>query len=162
VKSKRLCLAACLLLAAPGAHPARDTSHFLDQFSCTEGPYRLKLPESYEALRKLATLRSERTVKSPPGGEERELRFDGLRLRLVTSPSDESHYRVAAAEFQGRSWRIAGPFRVGVALPAKLGDIDTKELTGSGVVEFNGTRDMVRIRITGRRVTNVTYLCHTG
>jgi hypothetical protein len=60
-----------------------------------------------------------------------------------------------------RGWKIAGPFAVGGLLPAKVGDVDTRQLRGRGVVEFIGeSKDVVRMRRSGRRISSITYLCH--
>ena len=147
------------------ASAARDVSYHADPVSCTSGPYALKLPESYEALKKLGSLRAERVL--PAGArreasiEQRELSFHGLRLLIQRNAADAGNYRVLSADISNGSWKIAGPFRVGAALPGRVGDVDTKGLSGRGIVEFIGdSNDLVRIRRSGRRVSTITYLCH--
>ena len=154
-------LAACLV-AAP-AWGRGNVSHFVDKLSCDSGPYGLKLPETYDALRKLAPLKSERLVRDQDFGtyraRHRELTFNGLKLAVVTYSNDPEKYQVASAEIRSPQWKIAGPFRQGHALPAVVGDVPTKSLASGATVEFAGKEDVVRVQLRGRRVTALTYLC---
>jgi hypothetical protein len=147
-----------------GAHAA-DTSYYAQPVSCIDGPYGLRLPDSYDGLRKLGALRDDRVLpvqlRPAPGAEQRELSFNGLRLTILRKKLDPSSYQVVSADLTSGGWKIAGPFRVGAILPAKVGDIDTREFRGRGVVEFIGeTKDVVRLRRSGRRISSITYLCH--
>lgn len=150
--------ACALLLAAFIATPAMgrgDISHFVDKLSCDSGPYGLKLPKTYDELRKIAPLKSERVL----GARQRELLFNGLRLAVVTYSDDPEKYQVTSAEIRSPQWKIAGPFRYGQALPPVVGDVATKTLKSSATVEFSGTEDVVRVQLRGRRVAALTYLC---
>jgi hypothetical protein len=147
-----------------GAHAA-DASYYAEAISCSDGPYGLRLPDSYEALRKIGTLRDDRVlpaqVRPSPGAEQRELTFNGLRLTIVRKKLDPTNYEVLSADIMGRGWKIGGPFAVGALLPAKVGDVDTRQLRGRGVVEFIGEgKDVVRMHRRGRRISSITYLCH--
>ena len=158
-------LLAFLVLSFMGAAQAADTSYFAEPVSCSEGPYGLRLPDSYEGLRQLGKLRDDRVLPAQlrlnPGAEQRELSFAGLRLTILRTKLDPANYQVLSAEVSTKGWRIAGPFRVGALLPARIGDVDTRQLRGRGVVEFIGEgKDVVRVRRSGRRISAVTYLCH--
>ena len=157
-------LAALLLLTIASAAGARgNTSHFIDKLACDSGPYGLKLPKTYAELKKIAPLQSERLVRDqdfgPSRARHRELLFSGLRLEIVTYSNEPEAFHVSLAEIRNSSWKITGPFRFGHALPAKVGDVETRALTGSGTVEFSGEEDTVRVRLVGRRVMGLTYLC---
>jgi hypothetical protein len=154
-----------LALAAAAPAGAADTSYFAEPVSCSGGPYGLRLPDSYEALRRIGTLRDDRVLPAQlrpvPGAEQRELVFSGLRLTILRKKLDPANYQVLSADLTGRGWKIAGPLHVGGLLPAKMADVDTRQFRGRGVVEFIGeTKDVLRVRRSGRRISSITYLCH--
>ena len=153
-------LVLCVSLPAWGKG---NTSHFIDKLACDSGPYGLKLPKTYDELRKIGPLKGERVLREenlgPYKAEYRDLMFNGLRLAVVTYSNDADKYQVVSAEIRSPQWRIAGPFRQGQVLPPRVGDVDTKALRGTATVEFSGTEDTVRVRLVGRRVSVLTYLC---
>ncbi|HEX7054380.1 MAG TPA: hypothetical protein VF211_10670 [Burkholderiales bacterium] len=159
-------LAAWLLAAFVAPGHAADSSYFAAPVSCSDGPYGLRLPATYEALRGIGTLREERVLPAlpadDPAAEQRELSFNGLRLTILRARLDPESYRLLSAELSHRQWKIAGPLRVGGLLPARVADIDTRQLRGRrGVVEFIGeSKDVLRVRRSGRRIASITYLCH--
>jgi hypothetical protein len=140
-----------------------NISHFVDKLSCESGPYGLKLPKTYEELKKIAPLKSERVVREQDFGayqaRQRELVFNGLKLSVVTYSDQPETYQVAAAEIRSPQWKIAGPFRYGAALPPVVGDVRTNSLRSGATVEFSGEEDVVRVHLKGRRVASLTYLC---
>jgi len=156
-------IAAAVLLTCLPAWGKGDTSHFIDQLACDSGPYGLKLPKSYDELRKIAPLKNERMLRQENLGryqaQYRDLTFNGLRLGVVTYSNDADKYQVVSAEIRGPQWRIAGPFRQGQVLPARVGDVDNQ-----GVEEHRDHR-IQRHRGHGaraprrRRVSVLTYLC---
>lgn len=155
-------LVAACLIALP-AWGRGNVSHFVDKFSCDSGPYGLKLPKTYDELRKIAPLKSERLIREQDFGtyraRHRELVFNGLKLSVVTYSDQPESYQVAAAEIRSPAWKIAGPFRYGAALPAVIGDVQTKSLRSTATIEFAGEEDLVRVQLKGRRVASLTYLC---
>jgi hypothetical protein len=156
-------IAAAVLLTCLPAWGKGDTSHFIDKLACDSGPYGLKLPKTYDELRKIGPLKNERMLRQENLGryqaQYRDLTFNGLRLGVVTYSNDADKYQVVSAEIRGPQWRIAGPFRQGQVLPARVGDVDTKVLKSTATIEFSGTEDTVRVRLVGRRVSVLTYLC---
>jgi hypothetical protein len=142
---------------------AANTSHFVEKLACDAGPYGLKLPRTYAELRKIGPLRAERRVREEDLGAYkatyRELQFNGLRLGVVTYSNDAAKYEVTSAEIRTSNWKIA-PFRPGHVLPAKIGDVATRELSSTATIEFNGEEDTLRVRLVGRRVSVLTYLCY--
>lgn len=164
MRGMRLVIAlAALCVAALPAWGRGDTSHFIDQLACDSGPYGLKLPNTYDELRKIGALKGEKLLREQDLGaykaSYRDLVFNGLRLGVVTYSNDPDKYQVVSAEIRSPQWRIAGPFRQGHALPPRVGDVDTKALRSSSTVEFSGAEDTVRVRLVGRRVSVLTYLC---
>jgi len=152
-----------LLVAALPAWGRGDTSHFVDKLSCDSGPYALKLPDTYDGLRKLGGLKGEKLLREQDLGtyraRYRDLLFNGLRLAVVTYSNDPEKYQVVSAEIRSPHWKIAGPFRQGQVLPARVGDVETKTIRSGATVEFSGTEDTVRVRLVGRKVSVLTYLC---
>lgn len=158
-------LAIGALVCVFGLAQGSDASYYAQPLSCTDGPYGLRLPDSYETLRKIGELRDDRVlpgqISGNPGAEQRELTFAGLRLTILRKKLDPANYQVLSAELTRGSWKIGGPFRVGTLLPAKVGDVDTRQLRGRGIVEFVGeNNDVVRVYRNGRRISWLTYLCH--
>ncbi len=153
------------LLLAAAAFPAAgaNTSHYVDKLACDSGPFSLKLPPTYAELRKIGALRGERRVREEDIGAYkltyRELQFTGLRLGVVTYSNDARKYDVTSAEIRTSNWKIS-PLRPGHVLPAKIGDVTTRELSSTATVEFNGEEDTLRVRLVGRRVSVLTYLCY--
>jgi hypothetical protein len=158
----RLLFLVLALFALP-AFGRGNVSHFVDKLACDSGPYGLKLPKTYDELRKIGPLQRERVLREEDLGEyrlqHRELVFNGLRLGVVTYSNEAGRYDVSSAEIRSPSWKIAGPFRQGHALPAKVGHVATKDLRSTATVEFAGDEDVVRVRLVGRRVSVLTYLC---
>jgi len=152
-----------VLFACPPAWGKGDTSHFIDKLACDSGPYGLKLPGTYDELRKIGALKGEKLLRERDTGAYktayRDLVFNGLRLGVVTYSNDPEKYQVVSAEIRGPQWRIAGPFRQGQVLPPRIGDVDTKALKSTSTVEFSGKEDTVRVRLVGRKVSVLTYLC---
>jgi hypothetical protein len=163
MRAVRLACLVVLCSIAAAVQAKGDVSHYVDELSCSSGPYGLQLPKTYEALRKLGPLVSERLVREENLGRYkaryRDLVFSGLRLGVVTFGDDADRYEVTSAEIRSPRWRIAGPFRQGQALPPVVGDVATRALPGSATVEFSGEEDTVRVRLVGRRISVLTYLC---
>jgi hypothetical protein len=159
----KLILSCLLCLFALPAFGRGDTSHFVEKISCDSGPYGLKLPETYDALRKIGPLKGEKLLRQKDLGaykaSYRDLTFNGLKLGVVTYSNDPEKYQVVSAEIRSPQWKIAGPFRTGHALPPRVGDVDTKALKSTATIEFSGAEDTVRVRLVGRRVSVLTYLC---
>ena len=158
--------ALAILFAVSVATPALgrgNTSHFIDKLACDSGPYSLKLPKTYDELRKIAPLKGERVVREQDFGtyrtRHRELVFNGLKLSIVTYTDHPDEYQVASAEIRSPQWKIGGPFRYGQALPPVVGDVATKTLKSTATIEFSGDEDVVRVQLKGRRVAALTYLC---
>jgi hypothetical protein len=131
---------------------------YMAAVSCTSGPYRVKLPSSYKALRGLGHLRRERVLKTEDAGTHRELRFNGLELVVVTPADKPSQYQLSSAILTTRNWRIAGPLRVGASANIALRGL-LKNPPKDGEVEFTGDKDSIRVNLARGRVLDVEYSC---
>lgn len=149
----------CLLLAATGVglSDARGRA-YTAPVSCISGPYRLKLPQSYKGLRGIGQLRRERVLKTEDNRTQRELRFNGLELVVVTLPDKPNQFRLSKAVVSSPNWRIAGPLRVGTPARTALRGL-LKDPPRDGEVEFNGDKDTIRVNLAAGRVLDVEYSC---
>jgi len=145
-----------ILVGALGLDAQAQT--YAAQVSCTSGPYRVKLPQSYKAVRGIGHLKRERVLKTDDNGTQRELRFNGLEL-VVVSPSDKpNQYRLSKAIVTTPNWRIAGPLRVGAPAKTALRGL-LRDPPKDGEVEFSGDTDSIRINLARGRVFDVEYSC---
>jgi hypothetical protein len=154
---------ASLLMAALVATAAADASGQTKaaEPSCTSGPYRLKLPKSYKQLRGIGKLLRERVRNTEDNMTQRELRFNGLEL-IVLSPSDKlNEYVVSRAVVSSANWRITGPLRVGTSARIALKGLPPKELPSNGELEFNGDKDSIRVSLAHGRILDFEYSCST-
>jgi hypothetical protein len=158
-----------LLISAALATAAADAgaqSKAVAEPSCTSGPYRLQLPKSYAAVRRLGTLRRDRIVKTEDLGTHtltyRELRFNGLELELVTSSDKPNQYVVSRAIVSSRAWRIGGPLRVGASVKTALKGLKATDLTSDREMEFSGEKDSIRVNVARSRILDFEYLCSTN
>lgn len=151
------------LLGAPSidAHAQKKKAPGPPQVSCTSGPYRLQLPKTYKALRTMGPLRRERVLKTDESGVLRELRFNGLELEVVTPPSKPNQYVVSRAIVTTRTWRIAGPLRVGTPVRGALKALQPKSVPNDGEVELNGEGDSIRVNVARGRVLDFEYSCNS-
>lgn len=151
--------ALCTLALVAGALPLQALGQsYVAQVSCTSGPYRVKLPNSYKALRTIGNLRRERVLKTGETGTHRELRFNGLELEVVTPVDKPNQYQLTRAILTTANWRIAGPLRVGNSANVALRGL-LKNPPRDGEVEFNGDKDSIRVNLARGRVFDVEYTC---
>jgi hypothetical protein len=147
-----------LCLAPMGA----NAQTYVADLSCTQGPYRLKLPKSYRAVRGLGTIRRDRVLKVEDHGTytstHRELRFNGLEIELVTFSNEPGRYALTKAIISTRNWRIAGALRVGAPARSALRGL-ANESPRDGELEFSGATDSLRVNLAAGRVLDLEYSC---
>lgn len=129
--------------------------------SCTSGPYRLKLPKSYTQLRTIGQLRRERVLKTEDSAVQRELRFNGLEVVVLTSADKPNQYVVSRAVVSSANWKLAGPLRVGTSARIALKGLQPKALPSDGELEFNGDKDSIRVTLARGRILDFEYSCST-
>jgi len=141
-----------------------EAQTYVAELSCTSGPYRLRLPKTYRAVRALAPLKRERVLrKEDQDGYavvHRELRFNGLELELVTFSNKPNQYVLSGAILSSPSWKIGGQLRVGAPAKAALRGLLKKDLPKEGELEFTGDTDSIRVTLARGRVLDVEYSCH--
>lgn len=156
------------LLVAAGAQAQPEEEEISlqsSQVSCTTGPYRIKLPKTYSALRRMAVLKREKSL-----GEEhalgqtmmvRELRFVGLEMVVYTSSDKPNQFQLARATFTTPKWRIMGPLRVGAPASLALKGLRPRDLPRFGEVTLEGEHDSILLTVAGGRVQEIDYECAT-
>lgn len=145
--------------------PDAKAQAYVADLSCTTGPYRLRLPKTYKALRVLAPLKRERVLQKEDEGTHtvtyRELRFNGLELEVVTYSNKPNQYVLSSAVLSTSAWRIGGQLRVGTAARIALKGLAAQPYPGDGELEFNGDADSIRVTLSRGRVLDVEYSCAT-
>jgi hypothetical protein len=162
---RRSTVAGGLLLALASPLHATEEVAYVEKLSCTSGPYRIKLPPSYQALRRLAKLKREKTHDVEDHGayqaQYRSLRFVGLELFVVTFSNKPDRYVLSAAILTTPAWRLGGQLRVGAPAHAALRGLPVKKLPADAELELRGKTDSIRVTLAGGRVQEVEYECHT-
>ena len=157
-------LIAIAVLAAAALPEAKAQTYVAD-LSCTTGPYRVRLPKTYKALRVLAPLKRERVLQKEDEGTHtvtyRELRFTGLELEVVTYSNKPNQYVLSSAVLSTPAWRIGGQLRVGTAAKIALKGLAKQGVPSDGEMEFNGDTDSIRVTLARGRVLDVEYSCGT-
>lgn len=152
---------AVLALISPDA----KAQAYVADLSCTTGPYRVRLPKTYKALRVLAPLKRERVLQKEDEGTHtvtyRELRFNGLELEVVTYSNKPNQYVLSSAVLSTPAWRIGGQLRVGTAARIALKGLAAQPYPSDGELEFNGDADSIRVTLSRGRVLDVEYSCAT-
>jgi hypothetical protein len=164
----RLLLLALVLLVPKhaAAQPEEEViSLQSSQVSCTAGPYRIKLPKTYSALKRMALLKREKSLGEEQARGEtvmvRELRFVGLEMVVYTSSSKPNQYQLARATFTTPKWRIMGPLRVGAPASLALKSLRPKDVPRFGEVTLEGEHDSILLTVAGGRVQEIDYECAT-
>jgi len=145
--------------------PEAKAQTYVADLSCTSGPFRVKLPKSYKALRVLAPLKRERVLqKEEQDGQTtvyRELRFNGLELEVVTYSNKPNQFVLSSAVLSTPSWRIGGQLRVGTAARIALKGLAAPPYPSDGELEFNGDSDSIRVTLSRGRILDVEFSCAT-
>lgn len=154
--------AAALALAASAAvaQAPEEVVAQLKSVSCTAGPYRLKLPPTYRALRALGPIKREKTLRVEEGRMElRSLRFNGLEFVVLVDPRKPNAYQVVTATFSNARWRIAGPLRVGAPLAMALKGVDLGAVPRDAELTLEGEGDSILLTVLAGRIQQIEYDC---
>lgn len=145
---------------------AADNVTYVEQLNCTNGPYRIKLPKSYKAVRTLAPIKKEEILRTEDWdtykAQYRSLSFEGLELAVVTFSNDPDRYLLSSATLSGPAWKMAGRLKVGNSAKFALRGFPVKAIPSDGKISFGGDSDSIHITLSGGRVTEVDYDCYTG
>lgn len=154
-----------LIVAGSPSRAQEEDAGYVKALSCRSGPFAVRLPKSYTALRRLSRLQREKVLQTTDHGDyrtyERQLRFAGLEIVVLTSSRRPNEYVLSRATIMDRRWRISGPLRVGVAAKTALRGLPLKQIPGEAELEFSGDSDKLRVSISAGRVQDFEYECHT-
>lgn len=158
-------LALAVALFAPPTAALPDAGHkvYRSDFSCSRGPYALRVGNSLNELRSLGILQKE-TVGPPEqlGFELRILNFDGLQIGAVFPSNKYDKGAIDYVLIDSPQWSIAAGIKVGVPVE-DLGQVLKQKLPGrDGKVEICGDTDCGIFFIKNRRVQVINYQCYTG
>ena len=158
-------LATLLAISGAIAQERKDVAYLKD-LSCTEGPFRLRLPPTYQAVRLIGQLREEKILEVRAWDtykiESRRLVFDGLRLDITTFTNDKSRYLVAGALITSPGWSNAGGFRVGDSIDNVLAHLGIRDAATGSEIKASGDTDALRLGVAGGKVSRIVYECYTG
>jgi hypothetical protein len=164
VTAARLYVVAIAAALLSPLHAAAST--YVEKLSCTSGPYRVKLPRSYKAVRALAPLKRERVLRTEDHGtykaNYRELRFNGLELIVVTLSHKPNEYILSKAVLSSPAWKIGGQLRVGSAAKSALRGLPVKDFSPDAEIDLAGDSDSIRVTLANGRVQEVDYDCYVG
>jgi hypothetical protein len=163
--------AACLtatLIAATVLEPAIAGSDIAydPSFDCHEGPYRLRLPKTYQELKRIGSLRSESVLETQKYVGEKStltaLDFGSLYISVRIGSSAPDKFLVSIVESSDPRWQVTGPFRVGESFKSVLKKLHQKGALAPDKWEYGGDGGSVRFEVSAGKVTKVTYQCYSG
>ena len=144
----------------------KDQVNYVPEFSCSRGPHSLRLPKSYDQLRSIGKLKSQKVIATQDWDkyktQERELLFDGLRLTVITFTNDKARYVISGAEITDRRWSIAGSFKIGDTIEEALKSLNARRNPKANQIKVGGDTDSVVFRVVDGRVVAIAYDCYTG
>jgi len=143
-----------------------DAVIYVPELRCHDGLYRVSLPETVEALRKIGTLREERLVETLVWGDKSEshileLKFDALTLSIM-SDGQKRRYSLAKATITDPRWVLAPNFRVGDSVAVVLKRLGRKDTALGTVLVFGGDTDFVSFKNVDGKISEIEIACYTG
>lgn len=149
------------------ADPSMPNLGYMANFSCSDGPFGLRLPSDVRSLNRLGTVlkrtRGEVTNWDSYHTTWNYLHYSGLDLAYVTFSNDPAHYMMNHVEVTGADWKITGPFKVGSSVKSVqflLGSVadDDSQLKR----QYGSESDRVTFEQVNGKVTKISYECYTG
>ena len=132
---------------------------------CDTGPFRLSLPKTVDALRKIGPLKNDRLLQTFRWGDNtesqrRELEFDGLSL-VIHADSSGHRYSVDSATISSPRWSVAPNFKVGDQMNDVLQRLGLSSVPPDQLV-FEGDTDSVSFDVEQDRIQQIRIRCYTG
>lgn len=131
-------------------------------FSCSTGQYAVRLPQSLQKLRHMATLVAEERPRSEAGWEQyRVLKFPGLELGILKGDQKDT-YMLEHATITGPQWRIAEPLRVKSPAAAVFESLQLGQ-PADGVWKLWGPGpEQALLTIRDGLILQIKYSCYSG
>jgi hypothetical protein len=150
-----------LLLLFFSATAIARGSAYVDDLYCNQGPFRLSLPSTVDAVRKLGQLKNERPVTGSATLEIRELEFEGLTLQILLDASG-NNYLLESATISSPRWSIAPNFKVGDLMSDVHQRLGLSHSISPDQRVFEGDTDSVSFEVEKDRIRRIRIRCYTG
>lgn len=161
-------VAGLMLLVCSDTPWAQDTtvSGYIEDLSCDVGPYRVVLPNTVTALRKIGLLRKEMLVNTIEWGDNsksyvREMQFDGLKI-VILSDAKGQRYSLSQAVITSSKWSITPNYKVGDPISTALKRLGLKPTVVTDQLSFGGDVDSVSFKLRNGRISEIQIDCYTG
>lgn len=131
-------------------------------FSCSAGQYAVRLPQSLQKLRHLATHVTEERPRTGAGWEQyRVLKFPGLEVGIMIGEQKDT-YVLEHATITGPQWRIVEPLRVKSSAAAVFESLLLRQ-PADGVWKLWGPGpEQALLTIRDGLVLQIKYSCYSG
>lgn len=131
-------------------------------FSCSSGPYAIRLPPRFEELRRMATRETQRKPGKKLGWENhRILHFPDLEVGVFITPRKDE-YVLESARITGPQWHIAGPLRVGASAATVLNSQGPNVPSNGALKLWGPGPDVALVTIKAGLITQILYSCYAG
>jgi hypothetical protein len=157
-----------LLLVLFSATIVASGSSYVEDLYCDQGSFRLSLPDTVDALRKIGQLKSERLLGTHQWGDNsesqtRELEFEGLTLvihLLLEAPGPD--YLLESAAISSPRWSIAPNFKVGDLMSDVRRRLGLSQNISPDQRVFEGDTDRISFDVEKDRIQQIRIRCYTG
>lgn len=157
-------LSSALALPVFSAVPAATVP--VEHFSCTHGPFALRLPRTLTAVMNMAPRLNMEILPGELGDGfttmVRYVQFQGLRLGLVTFSNDADRYLVSYAEIASKRWNQVSPFRITASAALAHFQLGTHAEHDPKLKALYGSRaaDVSFILTPRGKLAKVRYACY--
>jgi hypothetical protein len=162
-----LILSFALLQHIAVAAPVKPIYGYIENFSCSDGPFSLRLPSDAQAFAQLGPVLQRGTGEIEEWESYRTtrtyVRYPGLDLGYIAFSNEPARYMISYIEVTTPDWRVTGPFKVGdlvSTIRRVLGPVaqDDSELKR----QYGNEGDGLTFEQVGGRITKIRYDCYTG
>ena len=152
----------CVIATDGSADPVRVA---LPGFQCTGMAQSVRLPSKLSQLRQLGRVTHEQVVHTQEWdgykAVEKLIRFEGMRLRVVTFTNDPEKYSLSGAYIESSAWNLS-PFPIGQPIRAAVSRLGVTNPASNAVWQFSGESESLYLESRKGKVFRVVYECYTG
>lgn len=152
---------------APIGSQAQIPTIYVEHISCTDGSFRLRLPQNLPDVMKLGIVEKEKIDKIEKWDgyttTHKTVFFRDLSLGLITNSNDSKRYMVSHVEITGKKWEHIAPFRIGESIQSVRGKLGRAAAEDPSLMaKYSGDTDEISFRHAAGKITKITYGCYTG